>query len=219
MQNSNLAKKYLLSECFEEYCTGIFSDELDKLGYKNQVSTNWKLNNSRHRLFGIIRTLELEEVVTDDERISMGLGFLSELNKDEVLVVKGNNSFAYFGELMTRLSIEVGVQGAVIDGLTRDTYFTQSMNFPVFAKGYSPVDIKGRGRVKDTDGDFFIDNIKVRPGDYVFADSDAVVVIPKNIFEQIISKINSAAKEERAIKESIEKGVSIKHILLNHKSF
>src|SRR5258706_4812438 len=100
---------FFLKECESEYCSGIFSDELDKLGYKDQVVPEWKLNNGRPRLFGKIRTISIEEIDTDDERIKDGLGFLSRLSRGEVMLVKGSSKFAYFGELMSRLSREVGI--------------------------------------------------------------------------------------------------------------
>ena len=49
-----LFKKYFLEEYSNEYCSGIFSDELDKLGYPNQVSNSWRLNKSSNRMFGQI---------------------------------------------------------------------------------------------------------------------------------------------------------------------
>lgn len=219
MNNNRLAKKYFLKKCFDEYCSGLFSDELDKLNLKHQVSVKWRQNNSKLRLFGIVRTLVIEEIDTNDERIEVGLGFLSRLSNEEVIVVKGSKKFAYFGELMTRLSIEIGVKGAIIDGLTRDTFYTQSTKFPIFARGYSPVDIKGRGRVKKTDKLTLIDGISVSPGDYVFADSDAVVFIPKEVFSILLPKLNNAALNEYKIKQKIKAGASIKEILIDHREF
>ena len=219
MKNNKLAQKCFIERCIQEYCTGIFSDELDKLGYKKQVSSDWRLNNQSLRIFGKARTIEIEEIETKDERISIGLNFLANLQQDEVLLVKGSYSFAYFGELMTRLSREIGINGAIIDGLTRDTYYTQTTNFPVFAKGYTPVDIKGRGRVKAIDIPIKVDGIEVCSGDIIFADSDAVVFVPKNIFSELLPYINKAAEEEYEIKEKIKAGTSIKEILLKHKEF
>lgn len=214
-----LFNEFFLNECAEEYCTGIFSDELDKMGYKNQVVAGWKLNNSKARVFGKVRTLKVIEMETADEQIKLGLSFLGSLKGGEVMVVKGSNQFAYFGELMSRLSEEVGIDGVIIDGLTRDTFYTQRIEFPIFAKGYTPVDIKGRGRVEQPDSDIEVQGVPVRTGDYVFADSDAVVFIPKEILSELIKRVNKAALEELEIKQKIAKGVPISRILLDHKEF
>ncbi|TDJ82102.1 RraA family protein [Campylobacter volucris] len=202
-----------------EYCSGIFSDELDKLGYKNQVINGLLINKSKLRMFGKIRTLIIETMDTPDENIKMGLNFLASLNNGEILFVKGSNEFAYFGELMSRLSQEIGLSGIVIDGLTRDTFYTQNINLPIFAKGYSPKDIKGRGRVKEVDVDFFIDNIKISSGDYIFGDNDACVILPKNIISELAKKINIAVEEEYNIKQMIFDGKTISDILQVAKEF
>lgn len=215
----NLFDTYFLKECEAEYCTGIFSDELDKMGYKKQVVAGWKLNNPRARVFGKVRTIKVVEMDTADEQIKLGLGFLGSLSQGEVMVVSGSNQFAYFGELMSRLSEEVGIEGVIIDGLTRDTFYTQTIDFPIFAKGYTPVDIKGRGRVEQPDSTIEIQGVTVQSGDYVFADSDAVVFIPHALLPELIERVNKAALEELEIKHKIANGVPISKILLDHKEF
>jgi len=211
--------QFFNQEYESEYCTGIFSDELDKLGYKNQVTTSWKLNNSRLRFFGRVRTLTVETFETKDERIKKGLGFLGSLEPGDILVVKGSSEFAYFGELMSRLSQEIGLAGAVIDGLTRDTYYTQTIDFPIMGKGYSPIDIKGRGRVDQTDVLIEIDGITIKPMDYLFGDSDGLVVIPSDIMQEALPHFNEAAREEFGIKQMIKEGKSILEILDVVKGF
>lgn len=215
----SLFDNYFLKECEAEYCSGVFSDELDKMGYKKQVVAGWKLNNGRARVFGKVRTIKVVEMDTADEQIKLGLGFLGSLGKGEVMVVSGSNQFAYFGELMSRLSEEVGIEGVIIDGLTRDTFYTQTIDFPIFAKGYTPVDIKGRGRVEQPDSTIEIQGVTVQSGDYVFADSDAVVFIPQALLSELIERVNKAALEELEIKHKIANGVPISKILLDHKEF
>jgi len=202
-----------------EYCSGIFSDELDKLGFKNQVIDGFKLNAKSSRIFGRLRTLEIEEIKTNDENIKLGLGFLSQLKEGEVLFVKGSNEFAYFGELMSRLSEEVGIEGVVINGKTRDTFYTQNIELPIFCKGYTSRDIKGRGRVKNVDSTLKIENIDVKSGDYIFGDNDSIVIIPFEIIDKLVKVVQEAVLEEAEIKEKLAKGISISEILKSHKSF
>ena len=216
---NDLFTRFFGKAYLEDYCSGVFSDELDILGYRSQVTNGFTLNNSRLRCFGRVRTLALEEMETDDERISLGLGFLGKMAPDEVLVVKGSMDFAYFGELMTRLSMRGGLAGAVIDGLTRDTYFTQTANLPVFAKGYSPKDIKGRGRVASVDEPVTIDGTKFTSGDYLFADCDAVVAIPAAVIEPLAAVCRASVEEEQNIKKMIADGMSVDDILANVKAF
>lgn len=212
-------KRFFSDENLEEFCSGVFSDELDKLGYKNQVINGFKLNKSSNRMFGKIRTLLIETIQTADENIKKGLGFLSGLGNGEVLFVKGSDEFAYFGELMSRLSMEIGLSGVVIDGLTRDSYFTQNIDLGIFCKGYSPKDIKGRGRVLDTDCEIKVKALSINSGDYVFGDSDAIVIIPQSIMKDLAINVLSAVKEEVRIKELIRQGISVNELLKSVKEF
>ena len=219
LENNQLFKKYFKTTYFEEYVSGVFSDELDKLGYRNQVVNGWLLNNAKLRVFGQVRTLTLETLETSDERIEKGLGFLSELGPNEVFLVGGSMEYAYFGELMSRLSQEVGLEGVIIEGLTRDSFYTQNIDLPIYSKGYTPKDIKGRGRVNEIDVTVDVDGLNINPGDFVFGDIDALVFIPQDIIDKLSKKVDEAVIEEHQIKEKLNKGVPIKEILLNHKSF
>jgi 4-hydroxy-4-methyl-2-oxoglutarate aldolase len=203
----------------EEYVSGVFSDSLDKMGLKHQVSAGWQVNFPRARMFGRARTVVLETIETNDECIQTGLGFLGSLGQDDIMIVKGSNEYAYFGELMSRLSQERGLQGVVIDGLTRDTFYTKTINLPILARGYSPVDIKGRGRVKEVDIPIEIDGIAIAPGDYIFADNDALVVLPQNRMEELKIKVHAAITAEADIKQMISSGKSIREILVHHIEF
>ena len=201
-----------------ELCSGMFSDELDKMGYKNQVITGMKINNNG-KIYGKVQTLYVETVETDNENIREGLGFLGTLGEGDILVVKGSNKFAYFGELMTRLSTRQGIYGIIIDGLTRDSNYTCNASLSIFSQGYSPVDIKGRGQVKETNIPVIIQDKQVTPGDYIFGDSDGVVIIPQQIHEELKTRILNVLQNERNIISDIREGKSVDYILENYKEF
>lgn len=217
--NETWFSKFFIERFKETYCSGVFSDELDKMGFRHQVVSRWYMNNPRLRMFGRVRTITLETIETSDERIAKGLGFHASLDEGDVLVVKGSHDYAYFGELMTRLSLRKGLAGTIIDGLTRDSFYTQGVNYPIFAKGYTPTDIKGRGRVGETDVEFKIDGVLFRPGDFVFGDNDAVVLIPKEQMDDGAKRFNAAVEQEEATKRMIFDNTSIEDILRIVKEF
>lgn len=196
----------------------MFSDELDKMGYRNQVITGMKLNNGG-KIYGKAKTVKIREVETDNENIRMGLGYLGTLGPGDVLCVEGSREFAYFGELMTRLSIRQGISGVVIGGYTRDSSYTKGAILSIFAEGYSPKDIKGRGCVEATDVAIEIDGRKIMPGDYVFGDSDGVVIIPGEVHEELKARLENVLQNERNIIEDIRNGKSVSYILENYKEF
>ena len=212
-------------ENIKQYESGLFSDILDKWGLTNQVISGMKMNNVNFKYLGKIRTLlikDREDIVNyQGENINMGLTFLDSIKQDEILVVKGSYNYAYFGQLMTRISSTNKIEGVIIDGLTRDSNYTKNSDLPIHSRGYSPKDIKERGAVTDTDIDFLIDDILVKAGDYIFGDNDGIVIIPKKIYENqaFQQDIYNELLEEEEIKNKIKDGISIKTILGNHKSF
>lgn len=199
--------------------SSILSDELDKLNLRNQVLTNWSCNNS-NSIMGFIKTIELRDTKTGNENIKKGLGFLESLGKEDILFVKGSKKFAYFGELMTRLSMKRNLKGAIIYGKTRDSDFTTKIKkFTIFSKGFSPVDIKLRGRVEKTNLNFKINKTKINNNDLVFADKEGVVIIPRKIIKTLYQKVSIAISNEKRIRKMISRGSSVKEILNHFKEF
>jgi regulator of RNase E activity RraA len=196
----------------------MFSDELDKMGYREQVVTGMKLNNNS-KIYGRVKTILIEEIETHDENIKEGLSFIGTLGEGDILCVQGSKEFAYFGELMTRLSTRQNINGVVIDGFTRDSHYTKDATLPIYASGYSPKDIKGRGRVKDTNVPILIGGKKVFPGDYIFGDSDGIVIIPQHIHQELEKRLEDVLQNEKNIKTDIRSGKSVEYILNNYKEF
>lgn len=201
--------------------SGIFSDVMDRLGLKKQVITGFLRNHKGIKCLGRARTLEILTMETEDERIKQGLTFLGTIHSDEILFVKGSNQFAYFGEMMTKLSTRIGIAGVVIDGLTRDTNYTHrdDVSLPILARGYSPIDIKGRGRVERTDVPIEIDGILIHVGDLIFIDNEAICVVPQAHEEKVVAKVLEKVKEEAKISALIRDNLSIEDMLKIVKEF
>lgn len=205
----------------EDLCSGIFSDVMDTMGYRNQIITGFLKNKKKISALGRARTLKIETLETSDENIRMGLSFVGEIHNDEILLVSGSDKFAYFGEMMTKLSTRQGIEAVVIDGLTRDTNYTHQdfVELPILARGYSPVDIKGRGRVEAVDVEIEIEHIKIEPNDLIYVDNEAICVVPKQIEDEVIVRVKEKIKEEKRITQLLESGISVEKLLETVKEF
>lgn len=224
-----LWRKQMRQDVFEKFniadlCSGDFSDVMDKLydgKYRHQIAGGFQRNHNIVAFWGRARTVLIETIETNDENIQKGLSFLGSVGKNEILVVKGSQEFAYFGEMMTKLSTNMGIEGAVIDGLTRDTNYTHrdDVSFQIVAKGYSPVDIKGRGRVRDTDVTVEIGGVVVNPGDLIYVDNDAVCVVPQEIEDEVLEKLEEKVNEEKRISGLLKKKISVEDLLKQVSEF
>jgi regulator of RNase E activity RraA len=203
--------------------TALVSDIMDELGYTSQMlPLQIKPNFRDAKIIGYARTIQLKPISANDDYrdIYKGLPFIETMNAGEVLVVGGGSKkYAFFGELMSTLAQARNVEGAIIDGLTRDSAQTAYMKFPVFSRDNYARDIKKRGIIIAQDESIYIDKVKIEKGDIVIGDCDGVIVVPKNIEELIINRAMDSAKLEERIKVAIKKGISIKTILEQNGDF
>ena len=198
--------------------TGLFTDYMDNQGLPYIFLPGFNINNSTAFLLGKIRTIKCEAGPFKDENINLGLGYLDHCNPGDVLVVEGSNSFAYFGELMSRLAAKRGIQGAIIGGMTRDRRFTSNL-LPVMSKGYMPVDIKGRGRVIEVGCPIALDNAIIDESMVVAADYDGVVIFSQKTLQNIIEALQTEIAHEEMLKREIDHGKTVYEILQLTRGF
>lgn len=126
------------------------------------------------RLVGQARTVSC--MVGDNSAVHAALGVVE---PGQVLVVAagGYGDTALWGGLMTRVAMERGIGGLVIDGAVRDAAEIREMGFPVFARAIVPAGPhKGFGGT--IDGAVSCGGCPVRPGDLIIGDDDGVSVVP-----------------------------------------
>jgi regulator of RNase E activity RraA len=112
-----------------------------------------------------------------------------------------------WGELLSTAAKNAGCVGAVVDGAVRDVVKMRDMPFPVFAKGTSPYDSQNRQRVIDVDVPVEIGGTAFRPGDLVFADRDGVVVVPREVEQEALSRAWNKVHEENITRDAIKNGM------------
>jgi regulator of RNase E activity RraA len=120
----------------------------------------------------------------------------------------GSTRSAIWGELLSTAAKNRGCVGAIVDGLTRDTEHILEMRFPVFARGMSPYDSQNRQRVVDLDVPVEIGGVRIAPGDLVIADADGVVVVPREVEEEVIQHAWKKVHTENEIRAAILGGMS-----------
>lgn len=125
----------------------------------------------------------------------------------DVLVVDGGGSreFGPFGDILASACRQKGIAGLVIDSTVRDLAGIRELGFPVFCLGTNP-----SATVKTEPGkiDVAIDcsGVPVSPGDLIVGDEDGVVVIPKQIIQEVLASAAAIAEREKEILSEIAKG-------------
>ena len=147
-------------------------------------------------------------------------GFLSKAKPGHVVVIQPNdNEVAHMGELSGEVLMKKGVPGCVIDGASRDISFLIDMKMPVYARYTTPRDIVGYWLVGGMDVPIRIGTVTINPGDYVLADQDGVVVLPKARAEEIVTAAETASKTENKIRTAILAGMDPQTAYLKYGKF
>lgn len=136
---------------------------------------------------------------------------LDDLKKNEIYLCSGSSpSYALVGELMcTRMQV-LGAAGAVANGFHRDTKGILALHFPCFSCGPYAQDQAPRGKVLDFRVPVEIGGVRVKPGDIVYGDLDGVVVIPRQIEEEVIQRAYEKATGEKTVANAIKAGMGAK---------
>lgn len=143
-----------------------------------------------------------------DETLRAWTGFLSEAPAGHVVVCQANDdTIALMGELSAETLKFRGVLGYVVDGGTRDVNFIERLGFPVFCKFATPADIAGRWRVGETGGAVRIGNVDIATGDYLIADRDGVVIVPRVHAETVVERAEAAVAAENKVRGAILSGM------------
>ena len=136
----------------------------------------------------------------------------------DVIVIKVSGyEAAVWGELATRSCINKKIAGVIIDGAVRDVDDIRALGFPVFAAREVPNagEPKGFGEINVK---IVCGGVEVNPGDWIIADDNGVMVIPKERAYEIARRALEVKKHEDRIRGEIEeKGRTLAEIVELYK--
>lgn len=191
--------------------SAVVCDALDAAGYPRQ-SPRAALRPLTvvGTLVGRCRTtLWAEQHHVDPRPYELELQAVDACRPDDVLIAAAGGSLrsGIWGELLSTAAINRGCVGAIVDGAVRDVRRMQALRFPVFARSTCLYDSRDRQRVIDVDVPVEIDGVAFRPGDLVFADEDGVVVVPRDVEAEVITRAWNKAHAEDRVRDAIRGGM------------
>ena len=191
--------------------TGALADILDELGHRQHTLPHTIQSLVPGQIVaGRALTILGEPSMVEDMDIVYPpiLHMLGAIRQGDVLVYQPNdNVSAHLGELSSETAKLRGARGAVIDGGARDTEYIQRLGFPVFARYKTPLDVRGRWRLVETDVPITIGSVTIHPGDFVCGDRDGVVIIPQAMAEDVITRAEQVVDSENQVRKAILNGV------------
>lgn len=195
----------------EKLYTPVVGDILDGMGYCHQfLPQEIRPLREDMKLAGKAMTVLMIDVYGPQKK---PFGYLTEaldqLKDNEIyLATGGSKRCAYWGELLTATARTRKAVGAVVNGWHRDTPQVLEQNWPVFSCGCYAQDSSVRTQVVDFRCDIEIGQVTIHDGDLVFGDVDGVLIIPKEIAEEVLEKSLEKAAGEKVVRKAIEGGMS-----------
>lgn len=212
------ASKDPIVEALQEFTTCDVSDALCKLKYRNggflSGLTMWspQRQDGPTKMVGPAYTVKY--VPLDDPAPKHPTHYIDSVPKGAVVFVSCPPKVpnAVYGGLMSTRAKSLGAVGSVIDGRFRDVQEQRDLDYPVFARdvGTAPpaellkvaaVNVPVKLQTDEQD-------MEIRPGDYLVADVNGVVVLPVELADKALPLMRKQVEADSKMAAEIAKGMS-----------
>jgi regulator of RNase E activity RraA len=203
--------------------TGPVSDLLEKLGLHSAVAATYlqpiipgkTVIGTAITLRSIPERKTVTQGLHDKDFIRMASReayYLAEPGDILVADMGGNLDISNMGGQAAAVAVEQGVAGLVVNGAVRDIGSIKKLNFPVWAKGRTPITGKCRIEAIEVNGPVTLHDIQVIPGDLIIADDSGVCVVPADKVQFVLDEVRQICADEEVMRELIRKKAPISEI-------
>ena len=218
--SSNNSENYI-READSRLTTCNISDSLDKFGYRDQVAYQRLVSlRPNDRVMGRARTVRFEEDLNPnpDNPYDDMIAFIDTVATGEIVVIATgrSNRTAFWGELFSAAAKARGALGMITDGNIRDTDKILAVDFPVYSISHRPLDYRGRMKVTEVQTTVVIEGVEIHPGELLMADNDGVVVIPREIEDQVLNAARTRVMTESTVLSELQAGSTLREVWDRH---
>lgn len=217
----DIRKRYLA----HSYSADIY-DVMDKMGYPHQcldlaiapLRDDYKVCGPAVTVLGTREPLDNEELLEREGKDRWWQFHHMYEGCVVVINAEGERNTGHWGEMMSYGARQKGAVGVVIDGGTRDkTGILGIDDWTCFARYTSPIESAKRWRPKAMEVPIFMSGaltsvVRVEPGDWIFGDNDAVLVIPKEVLLEVLAKVEELSDLEVKSRQAFAEGKSIEEV-------
>jgi regulator of RNase E activity RraA len=191
--------------------TGAVHDVLRMMGHERVVLPHdIKPIDPTLKLAGPVWTVSghLDRTKTRHDTLLGWCTLLSKAPAGHVVVCQPNNrEVALMGELSAQTLAARGVLGYVVDGGSRDTELVLEQRFPVWCSFLTPSDIVARWIPDAYGAPIDVGGVTISTGDYLLADRDGVVIVPKAIAEEVVRRTQEVVSTESDMRKALVGGM------------
>jgi RraA family protein len=160
------------------------------------------LTGGHHRLCGPVCTVKV--FPGDNLMVHKALDVAQ---PGDVVVVDARASTmnAVLGDIICTKARHRRIAGFIVDGLIRDLPGILDLDFPVFARGTTPIGPLHRGP-GEINYPIACGGTVVHPGDVVVADAAGIVVVPQDIVEEVLLRLDEHEAANVAYLAAVARG-------------
>ena len=203
-----------LAERYERLSTPVVYDILDQMGYPGQALSSQLRPLALDMLVsGPAFTVEGRDFRPDEPSGVSSYQMFRAIVPGSVIIMamNGHTLSAPWGENSSITAQMRGARGIVMDGATRDVNATIALGFPTFCRLVTPVFAQGRYEITAYQQEAQMPGqlgapVRVQPGDFVLADCDGVVIVPRSIVEEVLAAAEQLEIIEGQIRAALRGG-------------
>lgn len=197
----------MTSHALSRFSTATVSDALDKLGRPGSLLGIAPLADGA-RLCGPAYTVRY--VAAGSPAGTVG-DYLDDVPPGAIVALDngGRVDCTVWGDILTAMAHHRGVGGTVIDGVCRDVERALTIEYPLFTRGRFMRTGKDRVEVSDVQTPVTVAGVQVRPGDILLGDADGVLVVARELVDEVVEISETITAREDAIVREVLEGASL----------
>lgn len=194
------------------HSTSVVSDALDEIGIGGLLPGIVARRPGQGRVAGLALPVWFEPKAKDPAAYRFGGGVgkpleqvLKTMSDGDIVIIDlgGSDRAAAWGGLASRLAQRRGVRGTVMWGCCRDVGEIRSIGYPVWSAHVCPRRSRNDFTFGSINEPITIAGVTIRPKDYVLADEDGVLCVPRSEIERVIALADRIEAQERALEAQV----------------
>jgi 4-hydroxy-4-methyl-2-oxoglutarate aldolase len=195
--------------------TTTVSDILDSLGLRGVVASTHlppllpgkKIAGTAVTLRNIPERKTPTQGAHDKDPIKMStreVYYLSEPGDILVADFGGNLDVSNMGGQSCTVAKTTGFAGSIVNGAVRDLTAIRELDYPVWAKGATPITGKFRMEAIEINGPVTVHDIVVYAGDLIVADDSGICVVPYEHVDRVLAEAQAIEQAEDVMRDLIK---------------
>lgn len=205
-------------EEFLQYDSAEISDALDSLNIEGAL-IDIKPVNDQSKICGYAFTVKYQKYLEKPKEFKNAANYIDQALPNSIIVIDnaGSNDITTWGNILTQVAIINKINGTVINGAARDIDYIKSVKYPLFTKNIFMRSGKNRVYLESVSCEITINNVKVKPNDIVFGDSNGVIIIPHEVAREVLQRAKNIKQTEEKIIQAIKDGAKLEDARKQHR--